>query len=187
MPSTLPVMLNKLIRKSRKKEGQAIHITPLRPATAAAFRPWRSLQGAGCMELAPDSIKLFVYQINVTLMNLCLDSRFISCNSRIGNYSKSQFINQQLFIKNVELRGFEPAKHCFATLTPNHSFTLSTPAWIIQLNKSSAFPWSYGDSNPGPSRCQRDALASWAIAPKTSKIWCLYDNSQNSFATLLAS
>ena len=35
-----------------KKKGQATHITPLRPATLAAFLPWGSSPGAGCTRLA---------------------------------------------------------------------------------------------------------------------------------------
>lgn len=35
-----------------EKERQAIHITPLRLNTLAAFPPWGSSSGAGCMGLA---------------------------------------------------------------------------------------------------------------------------------------
>ncbi len=40
------------IRGREKKTRQAIHITPLRPVTLAAFPPWGSSPGAGCMGLA---------------------------------------------------------------------------------------------------------------------------------------
>lgn len=38
--------------KKGKEIRQAIHITPLRPITLAAFPPWGSSSGAGCMGLA---------------------------------------------------------------------------------------------------------------------------------------
>jgi len=49
-----------LLKKENKK-GQAIHITPLRPVTLAAFPPWGSSPGAGCMRLAqPQKYKCFL-------------------------------------------------------------------------------------------------------------------------------
>jgi len=38
------------------KKWQATHITPLRPSTLAAFPPWGSSTGAGCVGLASAKI-----------------------------------------------------------------------------------------------------------------------------------
>src|SRR5690625_5337781 len=59
----------------------------------------------------------------------------------------------------VELRGFEPARHVLARTTPAIHFNTSNLSKSTRFCKTTVLWWSYGDSNPGPSHCQRDALA----------------------------
>ena len=61
----------------------------------------------------------------------------------------------------MELRGFEPAKHAFAIRNIYLPTKFHTHI-VLKFDDSAGLEieWSYGDSNPGPSRCQRDALAS---------------------------
>jgi hypothetical protein len=48
-PEEAPVI--KITFDILRKKGQAIYITPLRPSTLAAFPPWGSSIGAGCIGL----------------------------------------------------------------------------------------------------------------------------------------